>query len=93
MDLHDAYCSKYVLLSEIYVNVVEVCWIYGSVTSRCSGTLWQEVTEEDERIISMFMASDAAPQRTLADIIMERINDKGGDAMATDVEGELPCLE
>ena len=39
----------------------------------------------------MSMASDAAPQRTLADIIMERINDKGGDAMATaEVEGELP---
>lgn len=44
----------------------------------------QEVTEEDERVISMFMASDAAPQRTLADIIMERINEKdvGGDATA-----------
>ncbi|KAG0570469.1 hypothetical protein M758_6G158300 [Ceratodon purpureus] len=49
---------------------------------------FEEVTEEDERIISMFMASDAAPQRTLADIIMERINDKGGDAMvATEEEG------
>lgn len=50
---------------------------------------FEEVTEEDERIISMFMASDSAPQRTLADIIMERINEKGGDAMAAaDVEGE-----
>jgi hypothetical protein len=37
----------------------------------------------------MFMASDAAPQRTLADIIMERINEKGGDDMvvAAEVEG------
>lgn len=51
------------------------------------------MTEEDERIMSMFMASDAAPQRTLADIIMERINDKGGDAMAAaDVEGGILCI-
>lgn len=49
---------------------------------------FEEVTEEDERVMSMFMASDAAPQRTLADIIMERINDKGGDAMvAAEEEG------
>lgn len=48
------------------------------------------MTEEDERVMSMFMASDAAPQRTLADIIMERINDKGGDAMvAAEEEGAL----
>ena len=51
------------------------------------------MTEEDERIISMFMTSDAAPQRTLADIIMERINDKVGDAMvATEEEGVLPLF-
>lgn len=50
----------------------------------------QEVTEEDERIMSMFMASDTAPQLTLADIIMERINNKGGDeTVAAEVEGQL----
>ncbi|CAM6010490.1 unnamed protein product [Sphagnum balticum] len=38
---------------------------------------FDEVTEEDERIMSMFMASDATPQRTLADIIMERIHEAG----------------
>jgi hypothetical protein len=63
---------------------------------KCCGVIWQsseivlqEVTEEDERLLSMFMASDAAPQRTLADIIMERINEKGGDdiAVAAEVEG------
>jgi hypothetical protein len=38
--------------------------------------------------MSMFMASDATPQRTLADIIMERIHEAGvsGDATAN-VEG------
>ncbi|XP_024393638.1 bystin [Physcomitrium patens] len=50
---------------------------------------FEEVTEEDERIMSMFMASDTAPQLTLADIIMERINNKGGDeTVAAEVEGE-----
>lgn len=50
----------------------------------------QEVTEDDERIMSMFMASDAAPQRTLADIIMERINEKDmGGNEAAEVEGQL----
>jgi len=49
---------------------------------------FDEVTEEDEKIMSMFMASDATPQRTLADIIMERIHEAGvsGDATAN-VEG------
>jgi essential nuclear protein 1 len=49
---------------------------------------FDEVTEEDEKILSMFMASDATPQRTLADIIMERIHEAGvsGDATAN-VEG------
>jgi len=50
---------------------------------------YEEVTEDDERIMSMFMASDAAPQRTLADIIMERINEKDmGGNEAAEVEGE-----
>jgi hypothetical protein len=43
--------------------------------------------------MSMFMASDATPQRTLADIIMERINEAGvsGDATAN-VEGDYIAL-
>lgn len=46
------------------------------------------MTEEDERIMLKFMASDATPQRTLADIIMERINDMGGNGMtAVETEG------
>lgn len=50
---------------------------------------FEEVTEEDERIMLKFMASDATPQRTLADIIMERINDMGGNGMtAVETEGE-----
>ncbi len=41
----------------------------------------------------MFMASDATPQRTLADIIMERIHEAGvsGDATAN-MEGEYIAL-
>jgi hypothetical protein len=39
--------------------------------------LSQEVTEEDERALAMFMSVGAAPQRTLADIIMEKIQEKG----------------
>lgn len=35
------------------------------------------MTEEDERALAMFMSVGAAPQRTLADIIMEKIQEKG----------------
>lgn len=42
----------------------------------------------------MFMASDAAPQRTLADIIMERINEKDmGGIEAAEAEGQLYNLQ
>ncbi|EZA57153.1 hypothetical protein DMN91_007307 [Ooceraea biroi] len=35
-----------------------------------------EINEEDERAIEMFMSRDAAPTRTLADIIMEKLTEK-----------------
>lgn len=37
----------------------------------------QEVTDEDERALAAFMSAGAAPHRTLADIIMEKIQEKG----------------
>jgi essential nuclear protein 1 len=36
----------------------------------------KELDEEEERVMDMFMNRDAAPQRTLADIIMAKINEK-----------------
>lgn len=35
-----------------------------------------EINEEDERALEMFMSSNPAPRRTLADIIMEKITEK-----------------
>ncbi|KAL3695058.1 hypothetical protein R1sor_008709 [Riccia sorocarpa] len=49
---------------------------------------FEEITEEDERIMSMFMASDAGPQRTLADMIMERIKEKDAGIPTGTGEGE-----
>ena len=33
----------------------------------------EEIDEEDERVLEAFLAKDAAPQRTLADIIVEKL--------------------
>jgi hypothetical protein len=50
----------------------------------------QELSEEQEKIMSMFMASDSGPQRTLADMIMQRIQEK--DAGIADAEtGLISC--
>ncbi|KAL2631213.1 hypothetical protein R1flu_015899 [Riccia fluitans] len=49
---------------------------------------FEEVTEEEERIMSMFMASDTGPQRTLADMIMERIKEKDAGISSGSAEGE-----
>lgn len=35
--------------------------------------LQEEIDEEDERVLEAFLAKDAAPQRTLADIIVEKL--------------------
>lgn len=35
-----------------------------------------EINEEDERAIQMFMSRDAAPMKTLADIILEKLTEK-----------------
>ncbi|KYN05916.1 PREDICTED: bystin [Cyphomyrmex costatus] len=35
-----------------------------------------KINEDDERALQMFMAKDAAPMRTLADIIMEKLTEK-----------------
>ncbi|XP_076162678.1 bystin [Ptiloglossa arizonensis] len=35
-----------------------------------------EINEEDERAIQMFMSKDAAPTKTLADIILEKLTEK-----------------
>eukprot|EP01114_Cavostelium_apophysatum_P018488 TRINITY_DN5725_c0_g1_i1.p1 TRINITY_DN5725_c0_g1~~TRINITY_DN5725_c0_g1_i1.p1 ORF type:complete len:433 (+),score=150.88 TRINITY_DN5725_c0_g1_i1:64-1362(+) len=37
---------------------------------------FEEITEEDERALAMFMSDQATPQLTLADIIMQKIKEK-----------------
>ncbi|CAM6088566.1 unnamed protein product [Calypogeia fissa] len=44
----------------------------------------EEISEEEEKIMAMFMAADAGPQRTLADMIMQRIQEK--EAVASEAE-------
>lgn len=36
----------------------------------------QEIDEEDEKVLNMFMLKDAGPQSTLADLIIQRMKDK-----------------
>ena len=43
----------------------------------CQSQSWfKEIPEEEERILAMFMAENAEPQRTLADLIMQKIQEK-----------------
>ncbi|MQL68517.1 hypothetical protein Taro_000844 [Colocasia esculenta] len=51
----------------------------------------QEINVEDERILAAFMSKDASPQRTLADIIIQKIREKDTEAPA-DVR-PLPKLD
>ncbi|KAJ8642808.1 hypothetical protein MRB53_004556 [Persea americana] len=41
----------------------------------------EEIDEEDEKVLAAFMSKDAGPQRTLADLIIQRIKEK--DAQVT----------
>ncbi|XXG45248.1 hypothetical protein AAC387_Pa02g0377 [Persea americana] len=49
-----------------------------------------EIDEEDEKVLAAFMSKDAGPQRTLADLIIQRIKEK--DAHATSEVRPLPKL-
>lgn len=48
---------------------------------------FEAVPEEEERILAMFMAEKAGPQRTLADLIVEKIREK--DSALPDTGGRL----
>ncbi|XP_077241752.1 bystin-like protein [Tasmannia lanceolata] len=50
-----------------------------------------EIDEEDERVLEAFMAKDAGPQLTLADIIIQRIKEK--DAAVTSEFRPLPQMD
>eukprot|EP00246_Nothoceros_aenigmaticus_P017629 TRINITY_DN8794_c0_g1_i1.p1 TRINITY_DN8794_c0_g1~~TRINITY_DN8794_c0_g1_i1.p1 ORF type:complete len:474 (-),score=93.88 TRINITY_DN8794_c0_g1_i1:128-1549(-) len=52
----------------------------------------EDVNEEDERILSMFMSKDAVPQRTLSDIIMDRIRQKNAELGDIAESGELRAV-
>eukprot|EP00268_Persea_americana_P023263 TRINITY_DN2290_c0_g2_i5.p1 TRINITY_DN2290_c0_g2~~TRINITY_DN2290_c0_g2_i5.p1 ORF type:complete len:504 (+),score=90.82 TRINITY_DN2290_c0_g2_i5:72-1514(+) len=49
-----------------------------------------EIDEEDEKVLAAFMSKDAGPQRTLADLIIQRIKEK--DAHVTSEVRPLPKL-
>lgn len=48
---------------------------------------FEEIPEEEERILAMFMADKAEPQRTLADLIMQKIHE---NELAVKDTGERP---
>eukprot|EP00271_Cylindrocystis_brebissonii_P006273 TRINITY_DN18986_c0_g1_i1.p1 TRINITY_DN18986_c0_g1~~TRINITY_DN18986_c0_g1_i1.p1 ORF type:complete len:490 (-),score=139.35 TRINITY_DN18986_c0_g1_i1:1715-3184(-) len=63
---------------------------YSDTESQYNDMVLEEVTEEDERAMAHFLAAEAAPQRTLADIIMSKIKEKeteAGVAPAEDPDG------
>lgn len=47
----------------------------------------QEVDEEDEQAFEVFMSKDTPARRTLADVIMEKIQDK-----KTEIESQMSGL-
>lgn len=52
---------------------------------------WQEIPEEEEKILAMFMAEKPGPQRTLADLIMQKIQENDSAVQDT---GFLPfCFD
>ncbi|KAM4124336.1 hypothetical protein ACB094_01G223200 [Castanea mollissima] len=51
----------------------------------------EEIDEEDERVLEAFLAKDAAPQRTLADIIVEKL--KQQDPITASETRPLPKLD
>ncbi|ERM98490.1 hypothetical protein AMTR_s00072p00173000 [Amborella trichopoda] len=52
---------------------------------------YEEINEEDERVLEAFMSKDAPPLRTLADIIIAKIREK--DAQVAQEERPLPALD
>ncbi|XP_058078066.1 bystin isoform X2 [Magnolia sinica] len=51
----------------------------------------EEIDEEDEMVLAAFMSKDAGPQRTLADLIIQRIKEKDAE-VASEVQ-PLPQLD
>ena len=49
----------------------------------------QEIDEADEKALEMFMNANPPAQRTLADIIMEKITEKQTE-IHTQISGECP---
>ena len=47
-----------------------------------------EVDEEEEKAMSVFMSQDPPTRRTLADVVMEKINDKRTE-LSTALSGQL----
>ncbi|KAF3786908.1 Bystin [Nymphaea thermarum] len=52
---------------------------------------YHEIDEEDEKVLATFMSKDAGPQRTLADLIIQRIKEK--DAQVASEPRPLPQLD
>lgn len=43
------------------------------------GNYEDEIDEEDEKLLEAFLSKDAGPQRTLADIIIQKIKENDGN--------------
>lgn len=54
--------------------------------------LLQEVDEDDERALEMFMNRNPAPRRTLADIILEKITEKQTELQTQFSDAGSECL-
>jgi essential nuclear protein 1 len=54
--------------------------------------LLQEVNDDDERALEMFMNHNPAPRRTLADIILEKITEKQTELQTQFSDAGSECL-
>ncbi|EOY33323.1 Bystin, putative [Theobroma cacao] len=62
-----------------------------SETQSQFGNYEEEIDEEDEKLLEAFLSKNAGPERTLADLIIQKI--KGSDANAASETRPLPKLD
>ncbi|KAH1130559.1 hypothetical protein J1N35_001937 [Gossypium stocksii] len=62
-----------------------------SETQSQFGNYEEEIDEDDEKLLEAFLSKDAGPQRTLADVIIQKI--KENDANAASEKQPLPKLD
>ena len=73
---------------EIFLVTDKLCELSGFQDNESGSYELVEVDEEEEKAMSVFMSQDPPTRRTLADVVMEKINDKRTE-LSTVLSGKL----